>query len=294
MDDNLKRILLREGDKYRPSLENRVAYQQERDISILTSWMDRDRNKNIYRVVENEIIRLKKEGAGDIGVLDAGCAYGNHIFMLNARAGKDSGIHFVGMDVNPKTILYPHSFKQEIEGYDNCDFLLCSLDDGICFKDNSFDVALCSDVLEHCANPGAALKELSRILKRGGKVILTSPLRRSLFKTASSFLNKISFGSLERRYLEGGTKDSPDIKKEDKPEFGLGHVSEMNLKEYIAAGRDAGLQPVEIIPTSVFSGSMFFDNHPFLLAGLIFIEAFHRVFKFVSWAHGIQIVFEKK
>lgn len=294
MNEDIKHILLREDDKYRPSLENRVAYQHERENSILTVWMDRDRNKNIFRVVGDEIAARRGGGAKIVRVLDVGCAYGNHIFMLNARFDKYQDVRYVGIDVNPKALRFPQAFRNAIDGYGNCDFMLCNIEEGLPFSDAYFHVVLCSDVLEHCANAVAALREMSRVLAPGGKIVLTSPLKNSLFKTLSALMNKLTFGRLERKYLEGGTKDSPDIKKEDKPEFGLGHVSEMNLKEYLAAGREAGLEPVEIVPASVFSGSMFFDRHPFLLSCLVFIEAVHRVLRFTSWAHGIQIVFVKK
>lgn len=39
----------------------------------------------------------------------------------------------------------------------------------------SFDVILCSEVLEHLPNPVLALQEFSRLLKRGGTLILTAP-----------------------------------------------------------------------------------------------------------------------
>lgn len=42
-------------------------------------------------------------------------------------------------------------------------------------KNNSFDYVLCTEVFEHIPDPLAALKELSRINKRGGKLILTAP-----------------------------------------------------------------------------------------------------------------------
>lgn len=43
-------------------------------------------------------------------------------------------------------------------------------------NDASFDVILCSEVLEHLPDPVKALYEFSRILKPGGKIILTAPL----------------------------------------------------------------------------------------------------------------------
>ena len=41
--------------------------------------------------------------------------------------------------------------------------------------DNSFDAILCSEVLEHVPEPTQALDEFYRLLKPGGKLILTAP-----------------------------------------------------------------------------------------------------------------------
>ena len=41
--------------------------------------------------------------------------------------------------------------------------------------DESFDAVLCSEVLEHVPEPTHALDEFARLLKRGGKLILTAP-----------------------------------------------------------------------------------------------------------------------
>lgn len=65
-------------------------------------------------------------------------------------------------------------YKPEmIFGEDNCDY------DGdihqLKFKSNSVDMALCIEVIEHVADPQTAVKELWRITKPGGKVILTTP-----------------------------------------------------------------------------------------------------------------------
>jgi ubiquinone/menaquinone biosynthesis C-methylase UbiE len=42
-------------------------------------------------------------------------------------------------------------------------------------NDESFDVVLCTEVLEHVPDPISALKEMTRILRKGGTLIVTSP-----------------------------------------------------------------------------------------------------------------------
>lgn len=41
--------------------------------------------------------------------------------------------------------------------------------------DNSFDAVLCTEVLEHVPNPVKAIHELSRLLRKGGTLLLTAP-----------------------------------------------------------------------------------------------------------------------
>ena len=53
--------------------------------------------------------------------------------------------------------------------------------------DNSFDVVLCTEVLEHVPRPILALQEIARILRLGGKLILTAPLGAALHQEPYHF-----------------------------------------------------------------------------------------------------------
>ena len=43
------------------------------------------------------------------------------------------------------------------------------------FKDNSFDIVLATEIIEHTSNPEKSIGELSRVTKPGGLVIITVP-----------------------------------------------------------------------------------------------------------------------
>lgn len=52
--------------------------------------------------------------------------------------------------------------------------LVCDITD-VPEPDASFDAVLCTEVLEHLPEPVAALRELARLLKPGGTLVLTAP-----------------------------------------------------------------------------------------------------------------------
>lgn len=59
--------------------------------------------------------------------------------------------------------------------WDNSNLDIVSDITSIPVADCSFDAVLCTEVFEHLPNPLLALKEFSRIIKKGGYLIITSP-----------------------------------------------------------------------------------------------------------------------
>lgn len=59
--------------------------------------------------------------------------------------------------------------------WDNANLDIVSDITAIPEPDASFDVILCTEVFEHLPDPIAAIREFSRLLKPGGKVIITAP-----------------------------------------------------------------------------------------------------------------------
>lgn len=50
-----------------------------------------------------------------------------------------------------------------------------NLKEGLPFKNSSFDTVVLSEVLEHLENPAEKLHEIARVLRKGGRIIVTVP-----------------------------------------------------------------------------------------------------------------------
>ena len=74
---------------------------------------------------------------------------------------------------------------QNHTGYGKIDFVSDILN--IPVPDKSFDVILCTEVIEHIPDPISAIKEISRILKPGGSLLITAPLQSGLHQEPFHF-----------------------------------------------------------------------------------------------------------
>ena len=74
---------------------------------------------------------------------------------------------------------------QNQEGYGKIDFVSDILD--IPVPDSSYDVILCTEVIEHVPDPISAINEISRILKPGGTLLITAPLQSGLHQEPYHF-----------------------------------------------------------------------------------------------------------
>jgi ubiquinone/menaquinone biosynthesis C-methylase UbiE len=71
------------------------------------------------------------------------------------------------------------------QGYGQIDYV-CEAD-AIPVQDGSFDVVLCTEVLEHVPEPIRVVRELGRVLNPGGRLILSAPLGSALHQEPYHF-----------------------------------------------------------------------------------------------------------
>lgn len=58
------------------------------------------------------------------------------------------------------------------------------------YKDSSFDLVVASEVIEHVHDPEGFVKELSRVVKKGGQLIITTPYKEKLQYSLCIHCNK--------------------------------------------------------------------------------------------------------
>lgn len=101
-------------------------------------------------------------------LLDVGCGNGTFLHHMH-----NLGWSATGVDFDPKAI-------ENAKNMWGDDLTVMSTDlAGARFSDNSFDAVTMSHVIEHVPDPVATLIEARRILKTGGRLVVTTPNIRS-------------------------------------------------------------------------------------------------------------------
>ncbi len=284
-------ILLNRGrTPHGVALEDYVAYQWESSGNLLGVRHGTKRDSLTLAWLRDAVLRAGVQP----GVLDVGCSYGHHLFMLNAMLGKRQDVAMRGVDLFEGAIRRANAFATEIPGYGNCLFEVADVTAGLPFDDCSFDAINLADVLEHIVDPGATLRELSRVARPGATVVISTPLKNSVFKRAAVAGNRLLRGRLYHAYYAG--KDAA-LDENGQPIMetfaGYDHVSEMTLPQLKEICLEEGfmIEHTELMP--VMSGSRWFDSHAVLLATLLLVETVHEKLQRPSWAHSVMLRLRK-
>jgi SAM-dependent methyltransferase len=110
----------------------------------------------------------------DARFLDAGCGVGYHSLAIAKR-----GYHCVGIDIS-ETVLATARANLSQSGLSARLSFRCEELEHLSFDDDTFDVVHCRGVLMHIPQWELAMRELCRVLKPGGSIILMEANRSSV------------------------------------------------------------------------------------------------------------------
>lgn len=103
-------------------------------------------------------------------ILDVGCGRGNDARAMAEQVGRSGKV--IGIDIDPglidDVVKLTQGLKLPLEFREGNVY---SLD----FKDNTFDACRTDRTLQHLENPQKALTEMVRVLKPGGRIVVSEP-----------------------------------------------------------------------------------------------------------------------
>ncbi|MDR3574523.1 MAG: class I SAM-dependent methyltransferase [Anaerolineaceae bacterium] len=176
----------------------------------------------LWSLIESEGFQLTGK------LLDVGCGHKPYQSLLRCIN------EYIGLDV-----------PSSMHGLDQVDVIGTSM--SLPFMENCFDSLLCTEVLEHVPEPMAALREMARVAKTGGLLLLSAPLSEQLHEEPYDFYRYTCHGLI---YLLNKTGwNVLNIKTRGGVWLEMGYRFSSFLYTSIGAKRTAngGLQPRLVI-----------------------------------------------
>lgn len=149
-------------------------------------------------------LNLIQDFVGDVNqktVLDLGCGNGSVSFLLWFMGAK---VHSV--DISKQALESTRKLSHIGERSKQFEPDLCQGDaTNLPFREETFDMAFCIETLEHLRDDKSAVKEIGRVTKSGGKVVLAVPFdsRVTRGEELRGRYRRYSFETLKERLLSG-------------------------------------------------------------------------------------------
>lgn len=141
----------RENLRYSKGFENPVAMEEK----VMFSFLPESKGRRL---------------------LDVGCGEGTVSLELQRRGFDVYGIDFSSVAVKEAKGKGLNAIEHDVDK------------EGIPFNDNFFDIIWAGDVIEHVFDPMFLLREMRRVVKKTGKILITTPNDMSLSRRISIFL----------------------------------------------------------------------------------------------------------
>jgi SAM-dependent methyltransferase len=126
-------------------------------------WEDLPQDPEPWAWERRRALLLNEAQPGE-RVLDLGCGAGRFIAALQHRGADPVGVEIAEAALERARANAP-----------GADVRLAEPDGPLPLEDGSVELVWCSEVLEHVADTGHLLSEIRRVLRTGGRVLITTP-----------------------------------------------------------------------------------------------------------------------
>jgi SAM-dependent methyltransferase len=126
----------------------------------------------VWRAGQERRLQMILEAAGhrlEGRLLENGCGVGMYVEHLTPFAGQVIGLEY--------------DFQRAQEAHSRSGHILCAAGEKLPFPDDHFDLILSHEVLEHVQDDAAALREMLRVLRPAGRMLIFVPNRGYPFET---------------------------------------------------------------------------------------------------------------
>lgn len=126
------------------------------------------------RLLANAILG---SGPGRARILDIGCGYGALALTLREVGGHE----IAAMDILAERIAsVAEKGRARPDGEGRVHLLIADAENSLPFKAGTFDIVVATEVLEHLDDPARTLREVHRVLRPGGRFLMTTPNAEAL------------------------------------------------------------------------------------------------------------------
>lgn len=188
-------------DDKRPSQERLVIETFDR----LSKTYSDDRYSGSSSAAHSFIVRRQRvyellKGCKKGRLLDVGCGPGVMTEWL-----VDNGFEFFGIDISKEMIT---RCEKKFGHIRSVHFSVGRIE-GLEFPDSFFDIVICMGVVEYLEDDSATIREMSRVLKPGGNLIVTLPNRLSPFNLWYRIVCNRGLRNTIKRTLDWKIEDLP-------------------------------------------------------------------------------------
>jgi 2-polyprenyl-3-methyl-5-hydroxy-6-metoxy-1,4-benzoquinol methylase len=142
-------------------------------LDPLTVMRGRDgpRHRNRFATISALVRRALSAGTVNQRVLDIGCCVGH---LISGVRDAVPGVDYSALDCSQKAI------EHAVRMYSGIDFLVANANH-IPYPPHHFDGVICANVWEHLPDPVRCLREIWRVLRPGGFLVISTPSRYRLY-----------------------------------------------------------------------------------------------------------------